>query len=99
MKLFGKEGCTNLMHGDGARQGGKYQQGIEQDADDIAHGRQRTESLLEDVWQRDEDERRATVGTDAHGGGGGEDNQPGEYGDEGVKQCYLAGGIQQASLL
>ena len=40
VQLLMEEGSTDFVHGDGRRQGGKHQEGIEQDADHVTHGGQ-----------------------------------------------------------
>ena len=49
------------MHRDGRSQGCQYKQSIEQHRNHITNNRHVTESLLEYVWQGNEDERRTAV--------------------------------------
>ena len=62
LQFFVEESRADLMHGDGRGQSSEYQQGIEQDTGHIAHPRYWGKSLMEHIRQRDEDERRTTVG-------------------------------------
>ena len=95
MQFLQKEGRADLMHRDGRCQGSKYQQGIEQDRNEIAHGRHRDKRLLEYVRQSDEDERRTTVRLHTYGESRREDHQSGEDGDSRIEQGYLCGRAHQ----
>ena len=89
MQLLEDERRAYLVHGDGGSERGKGKQGVEQHADHISEGGR--ESLLEDVGQRDEDERRAAVGVDAHGESRGENHQSGEHRHHGIDKRHLNG--------
>ena len=98
MQFLQKEGRADLMHRDGRCQGSKYQQGIEQDRNEIAHGRHRDKGLLEHIRQGDENERRTTIRLHTHGESRGEDHQSCEDGDGRIKQGYLRGRAQEISV-
>ena len=99
VKLLGEECRTYLVHGDGAGQCGKDQQGIEHDADRVGYCGEVAKGLLEHVGQGDEDERRSAVGTHTHREGRGEYHQAGQDGYHGVEQRYLSGGAQQTDVV
>ena len=98
-QLFLEEGGAHLVERNERREGGKRQQRIEHQTYDIAHHRHRRESLLEHVGQRDEDERRTRVGTNAHTEGRRKNHQSRKYGHDGVDDAYLYGRRAEVGLL
>ena len=61
LTLLINKGGTYLVHRDGRSQGCQYKQSIEQHRNHITDNRHVTESLLEYVWQGNEDERRTCL--------------------------------------
>ena len=79
-QLFAEERGAYFVNGDigGERRYGEQQ--VEHDAHDIFHDRHGTECLLEDIGQRDEDERGTAVGLHTHREGCRKDDKSGEDG-------------------
>ena len=86
------------MNGDVGGECSYGEQQIEHDAHDIFHDRHRTECLLEDIGQGDEDERGTAVGLHTHREGCRKDDKSGEDGYQRIDGGYLYGGGQQAGL-
>ena len=76
----------------------KGEQGVEAQGNQIVHYRHAAESLFEHVGQRDEDERRTRIGTDAHRECRREDNQSGEYRHHRIDYTYLYGAVGKISV-
>ena len=96
MQFLKEERRTDLVHGDRRGEGCQSQECIEQNADDITQDR--SESLLKDVRQRDEDQRRATVRVHAYRERRGEDHQASKDSNEGIDKRYLHRGFQEVRL-
>ena len=79
------------MHRDGRSQGCKHQQGIEHHTNHPPYLRHPDKGLLKHVRQRDEDERRTTVGANAYREGSGEYHESCEDGYHRVEHHNLTG--------
>ena len=86
------------MHGDRRREGCKHQQGIEKHSNHVARDRHATESLLEHIRQRYENERRTTIGLYTHREGGRENHESCQDSNERIEQSNLSGRTQQISI-
>ena len=97
-QLFLEEGRRHLVERHQRRQGCQRQQHEEQQRHDVAHNGHGGKSLLEDVGQRDEDERRTAVGTDAYGEGCRENHEAGQDSHQTVDDGYLRGRLGQVGM-
>ncbi len=86
------------MHRDGRSQGCQYKQSIEQHRNHITDNRHVTESLLEYVWQGNEDERRTAVWLHTYREGCREDHQTCQYGDYRINGHNLSSRLQEIGL-
>ena len=86
------------MHRDGRSQGCQYKQSIEQHRNHITDNRHVTESLLEYVWQGNEDERRTAVWLHPYREGCREYHQACQYGDYRINGHNLSSRLQEIGL-
>ena len=84
--LLGDGGDDDFEEGDGGGEGGDDEEEEEDEAEEVAAGH-----VLEDEGECGEGEGGAGFGADAEGEGGGEDDDAGEDGDEGVGKDYAGG--------
>ena len=78
-----------------SRQG---QKNIKQQRDNPAQDRNCSKSLIEDIGQGDEDERRTAIGRDTHRESRREDHQSGKDSHHEVDDRYLQGCLEQIGL-
>ena len=89
MQLLTQKRGAYFVDGYITGQGGNGQQQVEQDAHHILHEGHAAESLLKDIGQRDEDERRTAVRLNAHRKSSWEDDESGQNGYQRINGSYL----------
>ena len=86
------------MHRDGGGQCRQHQQGIEEHRHAITHNRHIGKRLVEDIRERDENQRRTTIWLDAHREGGREYHQTSQDGDDRINHYNLTCRLQEIGL-
>ena len=90
---------TYLVHGDGGGQCRQHQQGIEEHRHAITHNRHIGKCQVEDIRERDENQRRTTIWLNTHREGGREYHQTSQDSDDRIDHDNLACRLDRKSVV